>query len=71
MSGVIHEKKNLFLHIEHIMIYSSRHRQTPAKPDRTSNMAARRLAAIFEYKISAITPDLMAGLSPNFNHRYI
>jgi hypothetical protein len=39
--------------------------------DRTSNMGARQLAAILENKLSAITPDLMAGLSPNFSHKYI
>jgi hypothetical protein len=39
-------------------------------PDRTSNMAARRLAAILENKLCAITPELMAGISPNFNHNY-
>jgi hypothetical protein len=32
---------------------------TKFQPDRTSNMAA-----VLEYKLSAITP----GLSPNFNH---
>jgi hypothetical protein len=41
------------------------------QPDQTSNMAARCLAAILENKLSAISPDLMAGLYPNFNHRYI
>jgi hypothetical protein len=30
-------------------------------------MAARQLAAILENKLSAITPDRMSGLSPNFN----
>jgi hypothetical protein len=36
------------------------------RPDWTSNMAARRLAAILENKLSDIN-DLMAGLSQNFN----
>jgi hypothetical protein len=43
---------------------------TKFRPDRTSNMAPWQLTAILENKLSAITPDLMAGLSPNFNHRY-
>jgi hypothetical protein len=34
-------------------------------------MAARRLVAILENKLSAITPDQIAGLSQNFSHRYI
>jgi hypothetical protein len=37
------------------------------RPDRTSNVAA----AILENQQSAITPELMAGSSPNFYHRYM
>jgi hypothetical protein len=29
------------------------------------------LAAILEKQLRAITPELMAGSTPNFNHRYI
>jgi hypothetical protein len=28
-------------------------------------------AAIFENQLRAITPELMAGSTPNFNHRYM
>jgi hypothetical protein len=39
---------------------------TEFRHDRTSNMAA-----ILENQQSPITPELMAGLSANFYHRYI
>jgi hypothetical protein len=37
-------------------------------PNRTSH---GRQVAILENQQSAITPELMAGSSPNFYHRYI
>jgi hypothetical protein len=54
-----------------VVKHVSRHHLRFSQISAQSDLKYGHQVAILENQLSAVTPELMPGSSPNFNHRYI